>query len=88
MPFWTNHNARTTSWDPPPSAAAVGVVSEVQGLRHGSLDTSAFESVEQSAAVAAAIGVRVNPSDNSGNLAADGTPLPEGNMIFFFFFFV
>ncbi|CAM9444576.1 unnamed protein product, partial [Hapterophycus canaliculatus] len=92
VPFWTNHNERTTSWDPPtlvPAAAAtrsdavdatvMGVVSEVKGVRHGSRgESEVFESAE-GAAEAAAIGVPVMSVEQvPRNLGADGRPLPEG----------
>ncbi|CBJ27893.1 ubiquitin-protein ligase [Ectocarpus siliculosus] len=75
VPFWTNHNERTTSWDPPvpaPAPAAtptvVSVVSEVKGMRQESLgaESELFESVDgggaaeaTEAAEAAATGVPV-----------------------------
>ncbi|CAN0139370.1 unnamed protein product, partial [Ectocarpus sp. 4 AP-2014] len=57
VPFWTNHNERTTSWDPPvpapaPAPAAtpivVGVVSEAKGMRQESLgaESEVFESAD------------------------------------------
>eukprot|EP00903_Cladosiphon_okamuranus_P005757 g5709.t2 len=81
-PFWTNHNDRTTSWDPPAMPAAVGagvavvgVVSEAQETRsRPDANSEVFESVD-GAAKAAAIGV---PVQTTRNLGADGRPLPEG----------
>lgn len=83
MPFWTNHNERTTSWDPPSSnVAPVGVVAEVQGLvGQTSLDSSAFESVDDSAVAAAAMGMSARSGEFVPNLGADGQPLPEGDML-------
>ncbi len=93
VPFWTNHNDRTTSWDPPvPAAVAtpavVGVVSEARGVRdttaRGSLgDLEASESVDGAGAAGAsteavAIGVPVENEQPTRNLGADGRPLPEG----------
>lgn len=84
VPFWTNHNERTTSWDPPAmptpagSVAVVGVVSEAQGTRsRPDSNSEVFESVD-GATEAAAIGVPVGNAQMTQNLGADGRPLPEG----------
>ncbi|CAM9351287.1 unnamed protein product [Scytosiphon promiscuus] len=92
VPFWTNHNERTTSWDPPTplpaaataaaaasSAAVVGVVSEAKGIRQSAIgESEVFESVD-GVAEAAAIGVPVGSIEQMPrNMGADGRPLPEG----------
>lgn len=76
VPFWTNHNERTTSWDPP---ATAGVVSEAQGLRQPSMESSTYESSDKPG-VAAVMGVSVTPAEPRQYLAADGRPLPEGEV--------
>lgn len=72
VPFWTNHNERTTSWDPPPSVA-VDVVSEAQVVHQPSLDFSNLESVDETAQ-----GVTVQHGYQHKHLGPDGRPLPEG----------
>ncbi|CAM9742537.1 unnamed protein product, partial [Laminaria digitata] len=93
VPFWTNHNERTTSWDPPslptptpgsglptPDVSSRGQ-GQGQVLPGASPNSSKFESVDAPAgaiAVAAAAAAVGAGQEKRPSLGVDGKPLPEG----------
>ena len=93
VPFWTNHNERTTSWDPPSlptpsptpgSALPTGEVQSSLGQGQGhvvpgaSPNSSKFESVDAPAGAIAVAAAAASGQEKRPSLGADGKPLPEG----------